>query len=284
VQGAVPVVPDTIEAVLVPLDRSSFSTRAIGVAERLADAFDAEIHLFSAVDTEDEVRAREAELAATEVRDRHVRRTVVVNRDPAGAIHEELRRLRRAIACMATHARGRSAALFGSVTDEVVVRGHDPLVLVGPLVDDQRVGSGVVACVDESPSTVRVAEVALGWAELLPEPLTVVTVAEPVPPPVTAGPPRRRFGPDDDVDLFLAGVVARLRRDDFPIETRALYNPISPSDGVAGYLEDHPAFLVVVGSHARLGLARLVAGTVATAIVHDSTCPVLVVPLGERPA
>jgi nucleotide-binding universal stress UspA family protein len=286
-RGTAPITPETIEAVLVPLDRSSFSTRAVGVAAQLAGRLDADVHLFAAVETVDEVPERDAELAAITIADHPVQRTVVVDRDPAGAIHEELRRLGRAVACMASHGRGRSAALLGSVAAEVIARGHDPLVLVGPAVgDDGRhyVGQGVVACVDESPSSFNVAEVGLQWAELLLEPLTVVTVGEPVPPSVTAGPPRRSFGPDEDLDLFLAAVVRRLPHDGVPIEARPIYDPISPASGLADYLEEHPAFLVVAGAHPRRGVKRLVAGRATAAIVHDSSAPVLVVPLPESGA
>lgn len=44
------------------------------------------------------------------------------------------------------------------------------------------------------------------------------------------------------------------------------------------YLLDNPAFHLVVSSHARTGLSRIVFGSAAAAIVHHNTAPVLVVP------
>jgi nucleotide-binding universal stress UspA family protein len=270
--------PERVGTILVPLDGTEFANRAIPVATRLADRLSAGIVLFSAVQKEDDRGEREAELLAVSPRGRPVRRWVVVNTDPAGAIHEALRQTDDAIACMASHGRGRSAAFVGSVATEVIARGGDPLVLVGPMIDLESEGKGVVACIDETPGSQALLPVAARFAELLGEPLDVITVAEPVPPPLTAGPPRRRFGPDQDVDMFLEAAVAPLRRAGRAVDTHAVYDPVSPAAGVRDYVWLHPASLVAVASHARTGAKRFLLGSVAAEIVHSIISPVLVVP------
>jgi nucleotide-binding universal stress UspA family protein len=274
------MLPDSVETVLVPLDGSEFSRRALPYAALLAARLGATVHLLSAVADEDEVTVREAELAAVEVRGCPVQRTVVVDRDPPGAIHQALKQLGSAVACMATHGRGRSAALVGSVATEVVARGHDPLVLVGPLVGIGPLGADVVTCVDDTPASYALVPVGLSWARMLREPLVLLTVAEPVPPPLDDRPALRAFGPDGDVEAFLEAMAATVRSEagDVPLRTMPVYDPISPADGVRMYLLDNPAFHLVVSSHARTGLSRIVFGSVAAAIVHHSTAPVLVVP------
>jgi nucleotide-binding universal stress UspA family protein len=275
-------VPDRVEVVLVPLDGSPFSGRAVPVAARLSGKLDAGIMLFSAVPTEDAVPERQAELAdVVPPCLGPVHRTVVVSTDPAGAIHEQLRELGRdrTLVCMASHGRNRSAALLGSVATEVVARGHDPLVVVGPHPDEHPGGHGVMVAVDESPASAALLPIGLGWARLVDEPLTVTTVAEPVPPPVRPDhPARRRFGPDGDVEMFLDSLVAPHRQQGHKVEVLALYDPISPASGLEVYLRDNPATLVVVASHARTGPTRLVFGSEAAAIVRRSPSPVLVVP------
>jgi nucleotide-binding universal stress UspA family protein len=156
-----------VNTIVVPLDGSEFSRQALPTAVGLAERLDADIVLLSAVATEDEVRAREAELEEARVPWPRVERMVVVDKDVAGAIHETLRRRPDAVACMASHGRGRTAALVGSVATEVVARGHDPLILVGPMVEEPPRGAGVVACIDEHPESIVVAEVGLVWAGLL---------------------------------------------------------------------------------------------------------------------
>lgn len=274
------MLPDRVGTVLVPLDGSDFSRRALPYSALLAARLGATVHLLSAVADEDEVAVREAKLAGIQARGCVVQRTVVVDLDPAGAVHQALKQLGSAVVCMATHGRGRSAGLVGSVATEVVARGHDPLILVGPLVGDGPLGADVVTCVDETPASAALVPIGLGWARRLREALTVLTVAEPVPSPLDDRPERRRFGPDGDVDTFLEAMVAPVRSEagDVPLRTMPVYDPISPASGVRSYVMDNPAFQVVVSSHARTGLSRIVLGSVAAAIVHHSTAPVLVVP------
>jgi nucleotide-binding universal stress UspA family protein len=271
---------DHVDTVLVPLDGSEFAERAIPVALRLAERFDAGVQLFSAVPSEDDVADRLRLLEKLDVPLANVANTVVTSRDVAGAIHTELRRLGTAVACMASHGRGRSAALIGSVATEVVARGHDPLVLSGPEVDSRHMGASVVACTDETPESRALVGVALRWSAWLQKRAIAITVGEPVPPPLTAGPPRRRFGPNEDLDLYLSWLVAPYRAKGAEIETRPVYDPISPADGVRSYVRDHPACLVVVGSRAHTGLRRAIFGSTAAAIVHCGHTPVLLVPRG----
>ena len=56
------------------------------------------------------------------------------------------------------------------------------------------------------------------------------------------------------------------------------YDPISPASGVRTYLDQNPAGLIAVTTHARTGLRRVLLGADAAAIVHASTAPALVVP------
>jgi nucleotide-binding universal stress UspA family protein len=270
--------PTSVDTVLVPVDGSRFSVIALPVALALADRLGAEIQLFSAVDTVEEVAEREGELAEIRPSGRQVSHSVLVDRDPAGAIHEALRRRSRAVVCMASHGRGRSAALVGSVASDVVVRGHDPLIVVGPSISDELKGAGVLACVDETAASAALIPIALRWSSLLGEPLIVTTVAEPVPPPLRDGPVHRRFGPRGAVGAFLESLVAPVRGAGPEVEALAIYDPISPAEGVRSYLEEQPVALVIVSSHARTGMARIAFGSVAASIVHHSPSPVLVVP------
>lgn len=271
-----------VDTVLVPLDGSGFSRRALPVAVRLARRLGAGIHLFSAVEAEADVPEREAELQAVDLGDLSVARTVVVDLDPAGAMHESLKRLRTAVGCMSTHGRGRSAALLGSVALEVIARGRDPLIVVGPLViTDDRHGEELLACVDETPAAAALLPIALEWAAALRGPLTVATVAEPVPDPVRPGPAKRRFGPDGDVEAYLASLIAPFTGFEHGTRALCIWDPISPAEGVRSYLRDHPVQLAAASTRGPTGLARAVLGSKAAAIVHHSPDPVLLVPRME---
>jgi hypothetical protein len=126
---------------------------ALPVAVTLADRLGAEVRLFSAVETADEVAERDADLAAIEVPGRRLSHSVVVDADRAGALHQAVGSIPGAVICMASHGRGRSAALVGSVATDVVARGHDPLIVVGPFIAEQLKGAGVLVCIDETPAS-----------------------------------------------------------------------------------------------------------------------------------
>ena len=128
--------PD-IRAILVPLDGSSLSELALREALRLSARIGAEAFLLSAVANDDEIKPRATRLAAISTRVRVAHWDVVVAPDPAEAIHTTLSHLQPAVACLASHGRGRSAALLGSVANDVVTQGHECLVLAGRLLDEE---------------------------------------------------------------------------------------------------------------------------------------------------
>jgi nucleotide-binding universal stress UspA family protein len=273
---------DAIASVVVPLDGSSVAERALPVAVRLAYSLGAGIALVSAVSRQDEVPERERQLSALPLPPRNLQRIVVVDLDPAGAIHETLRRLRPSVACMASAGRGRTAGFVGSVATDVVARGRDPVVVVGPFVEAHRGRRGVAACVDGTAASGTLITVAARWARLLDEPLVVMTVAETVPPPLGEGPVRRRFGPDGDVDSWLDRIATPARATVGAMEMAAVYDPISPVEGLKGFLNDRLPSIAVLSSAARTGLSRLIFGSVTANVVHMSPSPILVVPrLGD---
>jgi nucleotide-binding universal stress UspA family protein len=165
------------------------------------------------------------------------------------------------------------------VANDVLRRRSQPTIVVGPGFMHERLGKGVVGCVDETPPSAAVLPVALRWSGMLGDPLTVITVAEPVPEPLAPGAaPHRRFGPDGDVEEFLEALVTPLRAQAVPVETRAVFDPISPASGLRHHLWDNPSALVTVGSYLRRGLKRTVLGTVAAGMIRQSSVPTLVVP------
>ncbi len=55
----------------------------------------------------------------------------------------------------------------------------------------------------------------------------------------------------------------------------------SAAVAICDYADQHSVDLIVIGSHGRTGLTRLLIGSVAEKVVRHSTCPVLVVPHGK---
>lgn len=282
----------SLETFLVPLDGSAMAATAMVAANELAERIGANIHLLSVVSTDDEVRDREADLAALKVPERTTDVSVVVDPDPARIIHETLQRLPPAGLCMATHASGGHPFALGPIAHDILAAGDDPVILVGPFlgypegipwVDDPILlekfrGGGVVACVDGGERAASLVSTAVHWARLLHEPLIVITVAEQDTPLLGDALMDRLFGPPGDVNAYLERVTAPVRQGDVAVTSLAIFDPISPAEGIRSYLQKSPATLLVIGCQLRSGRFRAPGGRTAAAIVRRSPSPALVVP------
>jgi nucleotide-binding universal stress UspA family protein len=137
----------------------------------------------------------------------------------------------------------------------------------------------LVACVDGTPRSESGLTVATAWARALGMKLTLVTVAEPCPPPERIGAPwRRHHGPDEDADDYIRRLGEAWELEAPGLDTFVVYDPISAASGMRDYLAAHPTGLVAVTSRLRDRLPHLIFGSGAAAIVHASNAPVLVIP------
>ena len=279
--------------VLVPLDGSKFAAAALRTARALAARFGAALHTVSVAAHEDEVDVMRGEAAAALGPGAGPEQVHVVVRDDAAAgIAATAADLGSALICMSTRGRGRMAgAVVGSVARSLLQSAGEPIVVVGPLADRPSpflesvppVPLSVprlVACVDGTPPSESLLPVAGRWADALAMSLTIVTVAEPSAPPALADATwNRRHGPEEDGGAYAARLAEKWKDVATEVDAQVVYDPISPADGVRAYLDQHPAGLVAVTTHARSGLQRLFLGADAANIVYASTAPTLVVPL-----
>lgn len=82
-------------------------------------------------------------------------------------------------------------------------------------------------------------------------------------------------------DVLEAAMVARLEAACADAGVRAAPRIVfdAPANGLIEVARELSADLLIVGTHGRTGLARLVLGSVAAQVVNDAPCPVLVVRL-----
>ena len=269
---------------VVPLDGSPLAERGLGPARGLAERLGARVHLVSVSSSPEEAESRRTELSALAAAD-HLSWEVVPADHEREAIEATRDRLSPALVCMATHGRGRSAALVGSVATALLRHSDVPVLLVGPRATlGDPPPKRLVVCVDGSAESEELVTVAAAWASALGLAMSLVTVAEPVPESVREhGHHLRMFGPAIDADQYIAGLVGQWRDRVPGIDGTALYNPVTVGGAVVEHLETEPPALVLLGTRARTGLSRLVLGSVAAAVVHESPYPALVVPLPGRP-
>jgi nucleotide-binding universal stress UspA family protein len=94
-------------------------------------------------------------------------------------------------------------------------------------------------------------------------------------------PARRSIGPAD-VTGYHHELVERCSGSGVAIDAVVLEDPVSMSDGLVRWLGHIGPALVVVGTHRRLGIARIVHGDRAATIARSAPGPVLAVELGWR--
>jgi nucleotide-binding universal stress UspA family protein len=157
-----------------------------------------------------------------------------------------------------------------------------PLVAVGRLADrrdyfestwpEPLTVDRIVACVDDTPAADEAVRVGADWAQRLAMSLTILTVAT---PSVSLS--------DDDRTAPAEATVERLRglvdAAAVNVSIHVVHDPIGPASGISAYLAEHPAGLVLVSTHARSGVERLVGGGTAADIVAAVRVACVVVPV-----
>ncbi len=139
----------------------------------------------------------------------------------------------------------------------------------------------VLVPIDFSPSSRAALEYATFLAGRLGAELDVLHVWEPpgyVGPdtlallPIPAGQPgwdQTRTDVTREVEHFLAKTASKPKQLSVRVEAG------EPSDTILQIAKDGGADLIVMGTHGRTGLSRLLIGSVAEAVLRRSTCPVL---------
>jgi nucleotide-binding universal stress UspA family protein len=144
------------------------------------------------------------------------------------------------------------------------------------------VGSGIrriLLATDLGPASTAAVDHALALAAALGASLVVASVVEPGRPIPGVG------GRVDQLREAREGGVRRITDQAQSLGIRATFlvwlGEAGPS--VVAAAEAEGADLIVVGSHGRAGVARLLLGSVSDHVIRHASCPVLVVPPGDDP-
>ncbi len=262
-----------MKTLIVPVDETELSERAVPVAGELAAALDAEVVLLVVDSANAERGPGHAYLESLHDRlpDAVAVDDCVVfdDRQSVGALvlAEAAERPDPAVV-MATHARsGLGELVLGSTAEAVLRSSAFPVVLVGPACSTAWSPGLAVVAVDGSPLTDRVVDVAAAWAAATRSTLTVVHVCVPsaVEGAVVDGEPELAFN-----------VGARLRASGAAVTAHTL-EASRPAEAVVRWATEHGASLLIVGTERHGRLQRALLGSVSMGIVRHADCPVLVV-------
>lgn len=152
--------------------------------------------------------------------------------------------------------------------------------------DQNQLQRSIVCGVDRSDGARVALRVAAGLAEELGLRLVVAYVVQPQPTATGFGPTANQLA-SLPLDTLLAGGEALVDRilDEEQLDgtDRRVVVGFTP-DRLADLADDERAELIVVGSRGRRGFKAAFLGSVSSALIGVSRCPVLVVPRGLAPA
>lgn len=261
-----------VQHLIVPVDGSDASWRAADVAVALARRCDASVEMIEVVFDQHDTADAEARVA--ERLEQHDTAGVSVSahvhvaaESVAQAIGNEVEQHPEATVVLASHGRGRSAALLGSVTEELLERIFGPVLVVGPHARPATFDGPIIATVDGSDASESVLPLAAAWGiELRGEPW-IVEVAD--------------LNASVSADVSESAYPARLARKLAKSSGRSVQFEVLHGkhvhDQVADFASAINASLIVASTRGRSGVSRFVIGSTAAAIVRHAPCPVLLV-------
>lgn len=135
----------------------------------------------------------------------------------------------------------------------------------------------LIATDDSEPARKAVSE-AITQAEAFGATLHAVSVIESAEPRPGYDDPT---GGDQNAEQAVQRVVTEAGERDLDQEVVSAVVRGQPASAVLQYASEHDIDLIVVGTHARTGIDRLVVGSVAERIIRDSPVPVVTVAVNE---
>ena len=271
-----------LRTIVVPLDGSTFSARAVPAAMAVGRAGKATLRLVGIAQSGPETgplrRHLEAaaQLVAADGPPPEV--GVILHDDPAAALLD-IADEPGTILCFASHDHLPVAtSMMHFVGSTLIERASHPFIVVGADRDGAipLASQDVVVAVDGVEAPEPLLAVGGLWARHLQAPLRVVTVYEPVPADIRKPSHyTRHHGPPGDPDTYLHTLGRELEEAGLvPIDLTAIPDATSVADGLTRHLYERPALLLVVGNrrpgpHVTPGILR--------PLLREMPLPVLVV-------
>jgi nucleotide-binding universal stress UspA family protein len=263
------------QRIIVPIDGSTRSWHAACVGQLVADQCEATFEVVTVVadarqvqDAHDELKTGLEELG--EGGDRAIATVLLADFDTddtvGDVIGRHLESVPGSMLVMSSTGRGRSAAVVGSVVEDVLRSTFGPMIVVGPHVPDSYSFAGdIIVPVDGSEFSETSLPLAAAWGiGFGATPWIVEVLTEPIP----AG-----------LDVYESSYAHRLATDlhaqsHHDVEFEVLHGR-SASRAIVDFADGNGARLVVMSTHGRTGLQRLAVGSTAADVVHHATCPVV---------
>ncbi|MBI4492945.1 MAG: universal stress protein [Chloroflexi bacterium] len=292
-----------IGKILVPLDGSPLAARALPYAEALARPTGARLLLVQAAWTDhapdvdwgkSQARAvQEAETYLGSVAAELARRglaaeTAVPAGEASGAILDEIRLREADLVVMATHGRsGLDRWVYGSVAQGVLARSQVPVLLVRAWQEEVPPLGGhprLLVPLDGSTFALAALPVAVGVADSLGGGELVLVRAAQLPEHAVVAEGRVIAYVDQQLESlkaeaqdYVQEVAGRLAKEHPALQVQFEVRVGPPAEAIVAASREHSASMVVMATHGRTGLSRLLLGSVAGAVLRLGSLPLLLV-------
>ena len=138
----------------------------------------------------------------------------------------------------------------------------------------------ILVPIDFSPSSDTALAMATSLARDSGAKLLIVHVEE---PPFAVGPEYIYAIPERSADEIVRR-LSNVKPADPKVPFEHRYVAGSPADAIVNTAKSEKVDMIVIGTHGRRGLTRLLLGSVAEAVVRNAPCPVLAVKQPNQPA
>lgn len=268
------------DSLIVPIDGSAESARSLGPAGALAHYLDVPLQVVAyhapADDGFELTELVRHQLSAVGDVDRKLD-VAPMTRPVAELVAERLSQSASPLVVMTTRGHGRSAAVLGSVANDILATGKAPLLLVGPNCEPGRFrlhGPMLVPVNGDAPNPATI-DIVGQVVEVFDYVPVVIQVID---PEVSAEVSSMRRGPaGSDLPPETAMVHNVAKRLGHDVDYAVLHSD-TPGDAIAERATEVGASLVAMATHARTGLERLRLGSVTSQVVTHAPCPVLAIP------
>lgn len=265
------------DTVIVPVDGSAESARALRPASAVAHYLDVDMLVVAFHDPRDDGFQLHETVnhQVSECGDCRRKVAIAPMSEPVvsmlGAMLDDHP---NSLVVMSTKGHGRSAAVLGSVANDILGEARGPVLLVGPHCEPGRFrlhGPMLVPIDgdDFSEPTVALAEAFVEAFDFTP---VVVQVVDPADAAAAA---RSRSGfQGGDLPPETAVVHQHAQRFGPRTDYTVLHSK-HPGDAISAHATESHAAVIVMTTHARKGLDRLRSGSVTADVVGHAPCPVL---------
>ena len=259
-----------IERVVVPVDFTPESDRALGIAPVLAEWAGVSIELVTVVEPLNRFEIEPRLVATVEQLGHGTSSRIVESGGPRGAVLvTDLHRDEHALWCVGSHARSAlGELLIGSLSEELVREAHAPVVLVGPHATAERTRRVLAVALDGTAQGEVVLPAAAELADALGMTLRLLQV----------GRLQREPLPSDASETAYLASAARIvpSIEGVAVDYDVLHGN-HPARDLAEYIAVHPDVgMITMATRGLRGGARLLHGSTAFELAHRAVVPVAI--------